>query len=73
MFFFSPEEADDYRNEKRRRVFEQAQEERVKARLEEDKLETEGEVDDDPWGGSDEEVSYTVHSPNSLSPELTPR
>lgn len=56
-FFFSPEEADDYRNEKRRRLFERAHEERVRARLEEEKAETQEEVDLDPWGGSDEEVS----------------
>ncbi|KAJ3566221.1 hypothetical protein NP233_g7134 [Leucocoprinus birnbaumii] len=53
-FFFSPEEAEDYRNEKRRRLFEQAQEDRVRARLEEEDVAQE-EEEDDPWGGSDEE------------------
>lgn len=56
-FFFSPEEASDFKNEKRRRLLEQAHEERVKARLEEEKAQE--TVDDDPWGGSDEEVSYS--------------
>lgn len=54
-FFFSPEEADDFRNEKRRRLFEQAQEERLKARMEEEKGAMQEEVDEDPWGDSDEE------------------
>lgn len=58
-FFFSPEEAEDYRNEKRRRLFEQAHEERIKARLEEEKEAAQEVVDDDPWGGSDEEASIS--------------
>ncbi len=57
VFFLSPEEANDFRNEKRRRLLEQAHEERVKARLEEEKVEAQDTADDDPWGGSDEEVS----------------
>ncbi|KAF9075005.1 hypothetical protein BDP27DRAFT_1316329 [Rhodocollybia butyracea] len=46
-FFFSAEETDDYRRDKRRRLMEQTREERLKARMEED-----GEG---IWGGSDEE------------------
>ncbi|KAJ7641526.1 hypothetical protein FB45DRAFT_358980 [Roridomyces roridus] len=52
-FFFSPDEAEDYRQEKRRRVMDRAREERLKARREED-----GEPEEAPedvWGGSDEE------------------
>ncbi|KAJ6516765.1 hypothetical protein C8R47DRAFT_1088276 [Mycena vitilis] len=50
-FFFAPHEADDYRREKRRKLMDQAREERVKARRAED-----GESEEeDVWGGSDEE------------------
>ncbi|KAJ7915665.1 hypothetical protein B0H13DRAFT_1475119, partial [Mycena leptocephala] len=50
-FFFSPHEADDYRQEKRRKLMDQAREERLKARRAED-----GEPEEeDVWGGSDEE------------------
>ncbi|KAF9044560.1 hypothetical protein BDZ89DRAFT_1059041 [Hymenopellis radicata] len=54
-FFFSPEETDDYRREKRRRLMGQAREERLRARIEED-----GEGDEDLWGGSDEEPDESV-------------
>nr|GAT49144.1 predicted protein [Mycena chlorophos] len=50
MFFLSPEEVQDYRREKRRKLIDQAREERVKARRAED-----GEPEEDIWGGSDEE------------------
>ncbi|KAF9442708.1 hypothetical protein P691DRAFT_810224 [Macrolepiota fuliginosa MF-IS2] len=64
-FFFSPEEAEDFRNEKRRRLLEQAHEERVKARLkEEEEEENEEAVDEDPWGGSDEEVRPSTPNQN---------
>jgi hypothetical protein len=52
-FFFSPDEADDYRQEKRRKLMDRAREERLKARKVED---GEPEVEEDIWGGSDEEV-----------------
>ncbi|XP_006456571.1 hypothetical protein AGABI2DRAFT_188468 [Agaricus bisporus var. bisporus H97] len=58
-FFFSPEEAENYKNEKRRRLFEQAQEERVKARIDEEEEDAREAIDDDPWGGSDEEPDDT--------------
>ncbi|KAJ7302329.1 hypothetical protein DFH08DRAFT_1089805 [Mycena albidolilacea] len=52
-FFFSPDEADDYRREKRRKLMDHTREERLKARRVEDGVpEEEGE---DVWGGSDEE------------------
>ncbi|KAI5891549.1 uncharacterized protein SCHCODRAFT_02504386 [Schizophyllum commune H4-8] len=51
LFYFAPDEIDDYRREKRRRKMEREHEERVKARRAEDGE----EEDDDPWGGSDEE------------------
>ncbi|KAF7328857.1 hypothetical protein MVEN_02515400 [Mycena venus] len=51
-FFFSPSEADDYRQEKRRKLMDQAREERLKARRAEDGVELEEE---EVWGGSDEE------------------
>jgi hypothetical protein len=37
-------------------LFEQAQEERVKARIDEENEAAREIIDDDPWGGSDEEV-----------------
>lgn len=48
-FSFTPEETEDFRREKRRRLMDQNREERLKARMEEDGEEV--------WGGSDEEVS----------------
>ncbi|KAF8634674.1 hypothetical protein AX15_000775 [Amanita polypyramis BW_CC] len=55
-FFFSPDEVEDYRREKRRRTLDKAYEERLKARMAED--EDEGE-EHDIWGGSDEEPDDT--------------
>ncbi|KAL0569366.1 hypothetical protein V5O48_012601 [Marasmius crinis-equi] len=52
-FFFSPEEAEDYRRDKRRRLMEETREKRLKARMEEDGDTHPG--DEDPWGDSDEE------------------
>ncbi|KAF8147736.1 hypothetical protein K438DRAFT_1625891, partial [Mycena galopus ATCC 62051] len=49
-FFFTPREADDYRQEKRRKLMDQAREERLRARRAED-----GEPEEEVWGGSDEE------------------
>ncbi|KAJ6524445.1 hypothetical protein DFH09DRAFT_186904 [Mycena vulgaris] len=51
-FFFSPDEAEDYRQEKRRKLMDRAREERLKARKAED---GEPEEEEDVWGGSDEE------------------
>lgn len=58
MFFFSPEEVADFRNERRQQLVEEAQEERVKARLEEEKQMLQDSVDEEHWGDSDEEVSF---------------
>lgn len=52
-FFFSPNEAEDYQRHKRRRTLDKAREEQLKARLAEDDDQFE---EQDPWGGSDEEV-----------------
>jgi len=53
MFFFSQEEVEDYRRDKRRRLLTQSHEERLKAIQQ-----TEGDVEEeDIWGGSDEEVT----------------
>ncbi|KAA1475316.1 hypothetical protein DENSPDRAFT_420265 [Dentipellis sp. KUC8613] len=57
-FFFTPEEAEDYHREKRRRIINQLREERLKAR------EAEDDGDDlhpatEQWGGSDEEPEET--------------
>lgn len=58
-FFFSPDEAEDYHRDKRRRLIEKTREERLKARREEDGESEEEEPD--VWGGSDEEVrSYSA-------------
>lgn len=51
-FFFSPEEAEDYHREKRRRVIEKSREDRLKALRDE----REEDPPEDAWGGSDEEV-----------------
>ena len=53
-FFFTPDETEDFRREKRRRLLEQTREERLRARMEEDHVEDVEE--EDVWGGSDEEV-----------------
>ena len=51
-FFFSPEEAEDFRREKRRRLLDRDREERLrKLRAEEDDYESDNES---VWGGSDE-------------------
>lgn len=55
-FFFSPDELEDYRREKRRRLIDRGREERLKALA---AIDSAGE-DLDPWGGSDEEVTYPV-------------
>ncbi|KAI6119150.1 hypothetical protein EDD16DRAFT_1582737 [Pisolithus croceorrhizus] len=56
-FFSSPEEADDYRRDKRRKLIDHARQERMRAILARDR-ERDGatEEDSDVWGGSDEEV-----------------
>ncbi|KAI9566581.1 hypothetical protein HD554DRAFT_2322998 [Boletus coccyginus] len=50
-FFFSPDELEDYRREKRRRLIDRSREERSRALATIDGQ----EEDPDPWGGSDEE------------------
>ncbi|KAG5645301.1 hypothetical protein DXG03_006490 [Asterophora parasitica] len=52
VFFFSPEELEDYRRDKKRRHIDQVREERLKARCAEDGA---SEEVDEMWGGSDEE------------------
>ncbi|KIJ19597.1 hypothetical protein PAXINDRAFT_69391 [Paxillus involutus ATCC 200175] len=76
-FFFSPDEVEDYRREKRRRLIDRGREERLKALAAE-----EGEEDSDPWGGSDEEpdetqrdlirrtASHVISSPNPAQLEM---
>jgi len=77
MFFFSPEEAEDYRRDKRRRLLTQNHEERLKAIQQ-----TEGEVVEDVWGDSDEEpddqqkelmrrtATHLISSPNPAQLEM---
>ncbi|TFK38408.1 hypothetical protein BDQ12DRAFT_111255 [Crucibulum laeve] len=57
-FFFSPEEAEDFHREKRRKLIEKNREERLKARLAEDGEEEQVE-EEEVWGGSDEEPEPT--------------
>ena len=57
-FFFSPDEAEDYRRDKRRRLIDQHREERLKARRAEDG----DSEEEDLWGGSDEEVCFLLLS-----------
>ena len=63
MFFFSQDEADDFRREKKRKLMERTREERLKARMLEDGVDEEaahlGE-EEDVWGGSDEEVCFLI-------------
>ncbi|KAI5998396.1 hypothetical protein F5J12DRAFT_850164 [Pisolithus orientalis] len=82
-FFFSPEEAEDYRRDKRRKLIDHAREERIRAILARDRArgETMGE-DLDVWGGSDEEpdeaqkellrrtAGHVVSSPNPAQLEM---
>lgn len=61
MFFFSRDEADDFRREKKRKLMERTREERLKARMLEDGVDEDAvhhgeEEDSNVWGGSDEEV-----------------
>ena len=58
-FFFSPDELEDYRREKRRRLIDRGREERLMALAVIDGQ----EEDPDPWGGSDEEVTYLLSIP----------
>ncbi|KAH7886591.1 hypothetical protein F5I97DRAFT_1015914 [Phlebopus sp. FC_14] len=78
-FFFSPDELDSYRRDKRRRLLERGREERLRAIAAE---EGDKEVDSDPWGGSDEEpdekqqellrrtASHIILSPNPAQLEM---
>ena len=57
-FFFSPDELADIHREKRRRMIDGSREERLRA-LRATLGEQQDEIqEEDPWGGSDEEVSY---------------
>lgn len=79
-FFFSPDEIEDYRRDKRRRLIDQGREDRLRA------LHSEAEADEQPaeeqWGGSDEEpdeterdlmrrtASHILSSPNPAQLEM---
>ncbi|KAG9312463.1 hypothetical protein JVU11DRAFT_6847 [Chiua virens] len=77
-FFFSPDELEDYRREKRRRLMDRDRDERLRALA---AIEGE-EGDPDPWGGSDEEpddtqrelicrtASHIISSPNPAQLEM---
>jgi len=66
-FFFNPCEVEDFYREKRRRLLEQTREDRLKARMEEDGEDEIPPDEEDIWGGSDEEVSFTPPSPSCFS------
>ncbi|KAF8151765.1 hypothetical protein B0H34DRAFT_728932 [Crassisporium funariophilum] len=80
-FFFSRDEVEDFRKEKRRKLLERTREERLKARMEEDGVQ-EDEQEDDIWGGSDEEpdepqkdlmrrtATHLLTSPNAAHLEM---
>lgn len=57
-FFFSPEEAEDFRREKKRRLLDQNREQRVRGRRLEDGGSSDIKEDEEIWGGSDEEVCF---------------
>ena len=62
-FFFTPDETEDFRKEKRRKLLEQTREQRLKARMEEDHVDDEeNQEEEDVWGGSDEEVRDHIFS-----------
>ncbi|KAF5392472.1 hypothetical protein D9757_002266 [Collybiopsis confluens] len=68
-FFLSAEEMEDYRREKRRRVLEQAREDRLKARVHEDGEEIWGESDEEPEEPQKEIMRRTAKSLfSSLNP-----
>lgn len=57
MFFFTEEEIEDFRRDKRRKMIEKAREDRMKALEDEDFGDTDGPPGKSGgWGGSDEEV-----------------
>jgi len=66
-FFFAPDEAEDFRREKRRRLIDRAREERLKARLEEDGEDPNDQTVEEVWGASDEEVSTIWRFPCTYS------
>ncbi|CAL1702587.1 unnamed protein product [Somion occarium] len=81
-FFFSPEEAEDYHREKRRRLIERSREDRLRAiRAEHEEEESEAQ-EKDLWGDSDEEpdetqkelmrrtASHVLSSPNPAQLEM---
>lgn len=80
VFFLSPEEVDDLRRDKRRRLMDRIREERVKA-LQEEQGEEERKEEDE-WGGSDEEpddqqaqlmqrtAAHILSSPNPAQLEM---
>ncbi|KAJ4485652.1 hypothetical protein J3R30DRAFT_3441007 [Lentinula aciculospora] len=74
IFFFTAEETEDYRREKRRRLMEQTRDERLKARAEEDGDEVWGESDEEPEESQREIMRRTAKSvlasPNPAQLEL---
>ncbi|KAF9467615.1 hypothetical protein BDZ94DRAFT_1248551 [Collybia nuda] len=78
-FFFSPEEVEDFRRDKRRRLIDRNREERLRARRAED---GEASEEEEVWGGSDEEpeeaqkelmrrtASHLLSSPNPAQLEM---
>ncbi|VDC05262.1 unnamed protein product [Peniophora sp. CBMAI 1063] len=78
-FFLAPEDIEDYERDKRRRAIEQLREDRMRALAADDEEEP---VDEDPWGGSDEEpddaqraimqrtAGHLLASPNAAQLEM---
>lgn len=70
-FFLSPEETEDYRRDKRRRMIDRSREERLRALAAASETGAEGDPVDE-WGGSDEEVCMSITLPRSARlPSLT--
>ncbi|KAL4254179.1 hypothetical protein ABKN59_004543 [Abortiporus biennis] len=79
-FFLSTDETEDYRRAKRRRLIDQAREDRLRSLREE--RDNEEPEDPDPWGGSDEEpddeqkelmrrtATHLSNSPNAAQLEM---
>ncbi|KAH9840176.1 uncharacterized protein C8Q71DRAFT_480363 [Rhodofomes roseus] len=81
-FFFSPDEVEDYRRDKRRRLIDQGREDRLRALRSEAGAEADPQLAEEQWGGSDEEpdeahrdlmrrtASHVLSSPNPAQLEM---
>ncbi|KAH9916625.1 uncharacterized protein B0H18DRAFT_884683, partial [Fomitopsis serialis] len=81
-FFFSSDEVEEYRRDKRRRLIDQGREDRLRALRSEAEAEADEQPAEEQWGGSDEEpdeterdlmrrtASHVLSSPNPAQLEM---